>query len=149
MEYELPNRHEFSDFGQKSLVDLLRYRKTVTRKCPQERVARHFFRARFVICDPKRQRINSVAVLVVDLLIIGFVLYLRRSKNSCVCDNALEAACHFRSTSFLPVWGSNTRSVKSGTVTKAIRLPKERSLLWIFEGAGKVLILNYLAKDGA
>jgi hypothetical protein len=121
---KVSHRHKFSYFSQKGLVNLLALGLVMPCERTQECIRGELFRTGFMIGYQKSQRVNSVAVLVVDLLIFGSVLFLRGNEDSRTCDNALEAACHFRSTSFLPVWGSDTllrqkwRSYKSNLVAQ-------------------------------
>lgn len=44
-------------------------------------------------------------MLAVNLAVLGCPRFCRWSEDSRILDNALEEACHSRSTSFLPVEG--------------------------------------------
>ena len=79
------------DVDKKSLVDLFPLGVAATGKRPQECVGGQLLRVQFMVCHPKRQRIDSMAVFVVDLTVSGLLRSNRGQQKGRMFDSALEA----------------------------------------------------------
>src|SRR5262249_51178966 len=72
-----------------------------TQKC----IPGELFSGQFIVCHPKRQGINPVAVLLVDLIVLCSAPFHCRSKYSKIADHT-QAARHVNLPSLCPVGGS-------------------------------------------
>src|SRR5690242_21886604 len=72
---ERTDRGDLADFGQKRLINLVSPGFCRRRKRAQKRVAGELLSGEFIVRHPESQGVNSVAMLTVNLIVLGCAIF--------------------------------------------------------------------------